>query len=502
MSETVVGRLARAPDCRRIEAALAAHPAVRAAAVRVQAGPDGRPRVVAHLVPQDTAGEGAPELENGLMERWQTLWELLYAGPDGADPAFDVRGWMNSYTREPLPVAEMRDWVERTVDAIASLRPRRLLEIGVGSGLLLYRLAPSCEQYWAVDFCAGAVRRIAAEVAGRGLSDRVRLLHRRADDLDDLPRDFDCVVLNSVVQYFPTTDYLFRVIAAAVDRVVPGGAVFVGDVYSLPLAPAFHASVVLDRAEPDTDRETLLARTRQRTAAQSELVLAPRVLAEMATRHPRVVGLSVRPKRGAHTNEMTSFRYDAVLNVGDAAPAPPPVQVRWHDWRADGLDLTALRGLLGGPGEAAIGVTGIANARTAAAVHAYRAMADPAGPPTAREISAAAGASTALAVTTDELAACTGNGAYRPRLSWLSGRPDGSVDAVWTRRDLAEGIGVPVPDGDGSGPLANEPLGSRRTDRLTLDVAAFLRERLPGSVLPDLFLCVPHLPDGAEEVGP
>jgi len=259
---------------------------------------------------------------------------------------------------------------------------------------------------------------------------------------------------------------------------------------------------VLDRAEPDTDRETLLARTRQRTAAQSELVLAPRVLAEMATRHPRVVGLSVRPKRGAHTNEMTSFRYDAVLNVGDAAPAPPPVQVRWHDWRADGLDLTALRGLLGGPGEAAIGVTGIANARTAAAVHAYRAMADPAGPLTAREISAAAGGSAALAVTTDELAACTGNGAYRPRLSWLSGRPDGSVDAVWTRRDLAEGIGVPVPDGDGSGPLANEPLGSRRTDRLTLDVAAFLRERLPGSVLPDLFLFVPHLPDGAEEVGP
>src|SRR5207302_3381799 len=78
MSETVVGRLARAPDCPRIEAALAAHPAVRAAAVRVQAGPDGRPRVVAHLVPQDTAGEGAPGLENGIMESWRSLWERLY----------------------------------------------------------------------------------------------------------------------------------------------------------------------------------------------------------------------------------------------------------------------------------------------------------------------------------------------------------------------------------------------------------------------------------------
>src|SRR5467141_2473337 len=164
----------------------------------------------------------------------------------------------------------------------------------------------------------------------------------------------------------------------------------------------------------------------------------------MAARLPRVVGLSVRPKQGAYTNEMTSFRYDVVLNVGDAAPSPPPVQVRWYDWLADGLDLTAVRGLLGDPGEKAIGVAGIANARTAAAVDAYRAIADPAGPPTARDVLAAARASAALAVTTDDLAACTGNGAYRPRLSWLSGRPDGSIDAVWIRDDLAEGIGVPV----------------------------------------------------------
>ena len=49
------------------------------------------------------------------------------------------------------------------------------------------------------------------------------------------PSTVDTVVLNSVVQYFPGIDYLARVLEGAVRAVRPGGAVFVGDVRSLPL---------------------------------------------------------------------------------------------------------------------------------------------------------------------------------------------------------------------------------------------------------------------------
>ena len=41
---------------------------------------------------------------------------------------------------------------------------------------------------------------------------------------------FDAVILNSVVQYFPGVDYLLEVLDGAIERVRPGGFVYLGDV--------------------------------------------------------------------------------------------------------------------------------------------------------------------------------------------------------------------------------------------------------------------------------
>ena len=54
----------------------------------------------------------------------------------------------------------MREWVEETVATIAAHGPRRILEIGCGTGLLLYRLAKDCERYVATDFSQKALDRV------------------------------------------------------------------------------------------------------------------------------------------------------------------------------------------------------------------------------------------------------------------------------------------------------------------------------------------------------
>ena len=69
-----------------------------------------------------------------------------------------------------------------------------------------------------------------------------------ADDFSGLqPGSFDCVLLNSVVQYFPDIDYLLRVLRGALQVVQPGGSVFIGDVRNLLLLEAFHTSVQLSQ---------------------------------------------------------------------------------------------------------------------------------------------------------------------------------------------------------------------------------------------------------------
>ena len=49
----------------------------------------------------------------------------------------------------------------------------------------------------------------------------VTLLHREAVNFAGIPTDFDVVILNSVVQYFPGGEYLLRTLEQAVRSARP-----------------------------------------------------------------------------------------------------------------------------------------------------------------------------------------------------------------------------------------------------------------------------------------
>ena len=58
--------------------------------------------------------------------------------------------------------------------------------------------------------------------------------HKAADDFSGFGAAmFDTVVMNSVVELFPSSEYLTEVIGKALDVVKPGGVIFVGDVRNL-----------------------------------------------------------------------------------------------------------------------------------------------------------------------------------------------------------------------------------------------------------------------------
>src|SRR6185369_2097835 len=202
--------------------------------------------------------------------------------------------WNSSYTGEPIPAEEMREWVDDAVERILSLEPKRALEIGCGTGLLLFNLAPHCVRYVGTDFSPAALGYVRQHLS----DDKVVLLERRADDFRGIePNSFDTVILNSVVQYFPSVVYLLRVLEDAVKATRSGGFVFVGDVRSLPLLEAFHTSVVLAKAEASLSPEELAERVRKRVAEEEELILDPGFFAALKEHLPQISHVEVLPKR-------------------------------------------------------------------------------------------------------------------------------------------------------------------------------------------------------------
>jgi pristinamycin I synthase-3/4 len=78
---------------------------------------------------------------------WKSLHDDSYTSlACDAEAAF--KGWNSSYDGQPLLIAEIQAWQAATVARILALKPRRVVEIGVGTGLLLREVAPHCETYY------------------------------------------------------------------------------------------------------------------------------------------------------------------------------------------------------------------------------------------------------------------------------------------------------------------------------------------------------------------
>lgn len=113
-----------------------------------------------------------------------------------------------------------------------------------------------------------------------------------------------------------------------------GGHIFVGDVRSLGLLKAYHASVQVYKADPETSVEELGRRIRQAEANDKEMVLNARLFAELGRRFEKLGRVETSLKPGAYDNELSRFRYDVLISVGDKVEVAPPE--RWVQWDKEG----------------------------------------------------------------------------------------------------------------------------------------------------------------------
>ncbi|WP_457920631.1 amino acid adenylation domain-containing protein [Mycolicibacterium septicum] len=473
-----------------IENTLLACPQVTRAAAAVHRGSTGVDHLVGYIALEQTS---TADHDAEVVDQWQDIYDELYdADMQVAEFGSDFRGWNSSYTDEPIPLDEMREWRSGAVDRILALKPQRVLEIGVGSGLVLSQVAPECVEYWGTDFSAPTIRKLQAAVAGQPWGERVHLLTRPAHVTEGLPEgQFDVVVINSVIQYFPSAGYLAEVIDKAMELLGPGGALFVGDVRNHSLQGAFQTGIALARSRAGTDTDEVRQRIQRATVGEHELLLSPEFFTSWAADHPAVGGIGVLVKRGEADNELTRYRYDVIVHKSPTQVCSLAGAPNWA-W-TDCAGLSGLHAELTAQRPQTVRVSAIPRAGVVADVVTEQALA--AGLPLAEALDHADSVAASEDAVTPELLYGLGEAAgYHVAVTW--GAQPGTLDAAFI--SAADGGAMPpltdlyqpTTDSRLHGGYANDP----HTNAKVSEVRQWLAEQLPEYMVPTQIMVLEEFP--------
>jgi len=474
----------------------------------IAAGLRGLPEVTRAVVTPLDAGADDPELvayvELAAAAQAGTgreLFEQIYTGRSAeGDPVLNPGGWSSPQTGEILPASAMRAWSDATLRRILALDPSDVLEIGCKTGGLLFRLVPRVSLYIGTDVSARALAHIREHQDWMADKvDDVRLLERAADDLADVPdASVNTVVLNSVTQYFPTTDYLRSVLAEAVRVLRPGGHVYLAAVRDLGLLPALHLGAALEGMPPAAAPGALRHAVEAGVAGEEELALAPATFRALAHELPGVEEVHTVARVGRHRNELTGYRYDVVLRTADPATAAPPAPVEM-DWTGDALMSAELGDLLRPGSIERLRVTGVPDGRHAGRRRALAVLAErpSASPDDLRAALAPVPPGPGLPVDPTELAAVAAKHGYAAVPVHAACN---DLDVTFVRGAAPDA----VPPGTGWSPSAagatgadqdaNDPLAAIRTRGLLPRLHSHLQEHLPAYAVPRHVIAVGRFP--------
>jgi SAM-dependent methyltransferase/acyl carrier protein len=489
---------------------LSEHPAVADCAVTVRSEPGTEDKqLVACIVPTPTEANKETSGDDAWLKDIVAQFESGYgvairenASEQSQDPTLNIYAWSGLERTEQ----EVTEWIEGLASRLLAAKPKRLLEIGCGTGLLLFRLAPHVKEYWATDLSPAALDDIRRRLGPAGLpASQVKVLEKMAHDLSGLPvGHFDGVILNGVIEYFPNVDYLLRVLQGVVGLLAPGGFVFLGALPNFAAQEFLHVAGELSRSSDSEDASALRRRVRNRMAADRRLLVTPEFFRELPNAIPEIAAVKIQTLAGTFENEASRLLADASFDVFLKTAAPPAEDRTVHrlDWTKDALDPDAMvKRLRNGETSAVWFIRQVPHQRVRA--HHDLLMSLPGPGATAGELRKRLATGAALPGLTELLAGCASL-PVNAEVSWSNSGADGLCDVVIYRRDGNEpAIGQEPRVGSGTLRVhANDPQRAQLIRRLVPELRRFLGQKLPEHLVPTKFVfldSMPRTPNGKRD---
>ncbi|NEP12787.1 MAG: amino acid adenylation domain-containing protein [Symploca sp. SIO2C1] len=483
-----------------IEAVLNQHPTVKETVVVATEDNQSDKRLVAYIVAETEASISSNlELSETQVNSWQEVFQKVYSEvSEVTDPWFNITGWDSSYDNELIPEGQMRVWANDIVTQILAHKPQRVWEVGCGTGMLLFQIAPHTQAYYGTDISDVSLEYIQKQIAqDPDKYAHVSLAQKAAENMAEIAdKSFDVVLLSSIVQYFPSIEYLLQVIENSIRVVKPGGIIFLGDIRSYPLMRAFHTSVQLHQATPSLSLPQLRQQIDRQIQQETELLVSPELFVALKEIYPQISHVQIRLQRGAEHNELTKYRYSVLLhiNVQPASIIEAPIE------KGAQMSYEDIEAYLQQQQPESICFSNLANGRVRYDLHAVQLLSQ------THEIKNVQGLRQQLhqqpinSIDPETLHQLSASLGYEVDLCWSAQGEVGSFDAVFVRSELAAEAMVLTPltqqleIGGNWHRYRNNPLAAQTAKQLIPQLREYLEEQLPEYLLPSSYMVLPQLP--------
>ncbi|UKZ79102.1 NRPS [Trichoderma virens FT-333] len=322
-----------------VERAILSQDAVRDAIVVIREHDGQEPEMVGFVT---NHGDLSAEKEEAgsHVEGWENFFESNTYADINTISQFDIgtdfKGWTSMYDGSEIDKSEMREWLDDTVRTLLDGQaPGHVLEIGTGSGMILFNLGDGLRSYVGLEPSRAAATFVNTAINSiPALAGMAKVHVGTATDIGQLSGLYpDLVVLNSVVQYFPTCEYLLQVVDTLVR--IPGvKRLFFGDIRSHATNKQFLAARALRTLGDKLTKDAMRQKMAEMEEREEELLVDPTFFTTLQNRFPaQIKHVEILPKKMQATNELSAYRYAAVVHVcGPEELSRPVYSINTNDW--------------------------------------------------------------------------------------------------------------------------------------------------------------------------